>query len=272
MNYQNVYNLIIEKRIKEPASKQGYFETHHIIPRSLGGTDNKDNLVELTAREHFLCHWLLVNIHKDNIGNYKKMIYAFNLMCTSSGNQNRYFSKNYEIARKLYSENHPCKNDDVKKKISDSLKEYNKNNKKPSNLVTRTCECGCGETFEVKPYIKKRFVGRHALRVRDTTKMKETLKATLNNMSDEEKQNRIKNSLMKDIKKRGEQISKGKKGISTKQKYLDEIKYGTMVEEEFNDYIKDRTNVVITRMINRRNNYINNITKNKKYYEEILGE
>ena len=36
-----------------------YAESHHIIPKSLGGSDDQINLVDLTAREHFICHWLL---------------------------------------------------------------------------------------------------------------------------------------------------------------------------------------------------------------------
>ncbi len=39
-----------------------YTERHHIIPRSLGGSNNKTNLVDLTAREHFVCHWLLTKM------------------------------------------------------------------------------------------------------------------------------------------------------------------------------------------------------------------
>lgn len=38
---------------------EGYVEKHHIVPRSAGGTDDPSNLVYLTAREHFLAHWLL---------------------------------------------------------------------------------------------------------------------------------------------------------------------------------------------------------------------
>ena len=38
---------------------ESYTESHHIKPRSLGGDDSLDNLVQLTAREHFICHWLL---------------------------------------------------------------------------------------------------------------------------------------------------------------------------------------------------------------------
>jgi hypothetical protein len=40
----------------------GYTETHHILPKSLGGTNDSDNLVALTAREHFVCHLLLTKM------------------------------------------------------------------------------------------------------------------------------------------------------------------------------------------------------------------
>lgn len=36
-----------------------YTESHHIIPKSLGGDNSSNNLVNLTAREHFICHLLL---------------------------------------------------------------------------------------------------------------------------------------------------------------------------------------------------------------------
>jgi DNA-binding CsgD family transcriptional regulator len=39
-----------------------YTESHHIIPKCLGGTNSNDNLVRLTAREHFMCHRLLVKM------------------------------------------------------------------------------------------------------------------------------------------------------------------------------------------------------------------
>jgi hypothetical protein len=239
----------------------------------LGGSDKKDNLVELTAREHFICHWLLVKIHENVIVYHSKMIYAFNIMCSSSENQNRYYSRNYEIARKLFVENHPCKNEIVKNKISNSLKSYYSKNKNPNkNMVTRFCECGCGESFYVKSYNPKRFVGRHALRVRDTTKMREKLSLTLKNMSDDDKKKRLENSLMKNRDGVGDKISASKQGISTNQKFLDEIRYGEMNDAEFELYIKDRTNIVKNRMINRRHSYNNNISEDKNYYKKIRGE
>jgi len=59
-NFLEEYYEIIENAKKN--KYDGYTEKHHIIPRSLGGDDNKDNLVDLTAEEHYLCHYLLTEI------------------------------------------------------------------------------------------------------------------------------------------------------------------------------------------------------------------
>jgi hypothetical protein len=45
-----------------------YFERHHIVPRCLGGTDDSENLVKLTAEEHYVAHQLLVKIYPGHIG------------------------------------------------------------------------------------------------------------------------------------------------------------------------------------------------------------
>jgi hypothetical protein len=37
----------------------GYCEKHHILPRSLGGSDDASNLILLTSRQHYLAHWML---------------------------------------------------------------------------------------------------------------------------------------------------------------------------------------------------------------------
>jgi hypothetical protein len=41
---------------------ESYIEKHHIIPRSMGGDNSSDNIVVLTAREHFICHLLLTKM------------------------------------------------------------------------------------------------------------------------------------------------------------------------------------------------------------------
>lgn len=69
--YYKWYNTIIERSHSRVLDKSVYIERHHIIPRSLGGTDDITNIAKLTAREHFICHWLLIKIHKDGLANYK---------------------------------------------------------------------------------------------------------------------------------------------------------------------------------------------------------
>ena len=87
------YNII--NRAKSRAI-DGYTETHHIIPRSLGGNNNIDNLVKLTAREHFICHLLLPKMTTG--ANYQKMLYAY----TAMSGRNLYNAKKYEFYRKEY--------------------------------------------------------------------------------------------------------------------------------------------------------------------------
>jgi len=101
--YLNWYNSIINNAIYQKRYKgKIYYENHHITPKSFGGTNDSNNLVLLTAREHYLCHYLLT---KFTTKNYKrKMIFAFNFMNVSSSNQKRYFnSKLYELNKIKYS-------------------------------------------------------------------------------------------------------------------------------------------------------------------------
>lgn len=71
---------------------ESYTETHHIIPESLGGDDSTQNLTELTAREHFICHWLLTKIYKDGDAHWK-MLNALRIMRAENKNQTRYSTK-----------------------------------------------------------------------------------------------------------------------------------------------------------------------------------
>ncbi len=105
MNYQRIYNEIIDfARLHHglTKNKQQEFERHHIIPKSFGGSNDLENLVDLTPRQHFICHWLLTKIC---IGEHKaKMIYAFWRMSQKNGTTKHVpTSRQYEIARKLQS-------------------------------------------------------------------------------------------------------------------------------------------------------------------------
>jgi hypothetical protein len=67
MNYQRIYNKIIANAKLRNSAKSGSLivETHHIIPRHCGGNNLKENKVNLTLREHFVCHVLLTKIYKE---------------------------------------------------------------------------------------------------------------------------------------------------------------------------------------------------------------
>ena len=82
----------------------GYTEKHHIIPRSLGGSNLKDNLVSLTPKEHYIAHLLLSKMFE---GTEKdKMYYAFHMMLVKSKDNQRYkpTSRFYDRARQLVGE------------------------------------------------------------------------------------------------------------------------------------------------------------------------
>jgi len=74
MNYKLHYDKLIERA--KDRQLDCYTESHHIIPRSINGTNDKDNLVNLTAREHFIAHILLVKIYPKEYG----LIKAVNMM------------------------------------------------------------------------------------------------------------------------------------------------------------------------------------------------
>ncbi len=99
MNYKRVYDNLIESRQNLNRSKKDeYYETHHIIPRSLGGSNDKSNLINLTSKEHFLAHWLLYKMHSGQ--DKSKMAYALFMMCSNNPNQKRVIAgRQYEIAK-----------------------------------------------------------------------------------------------------------------------------------------------------------------------------
>lgn len=95
MNYQNIYESLIAKRQKNPAT--GYTERHHILPKSLGGSDDPSNLVVLTGREHWVAHLLLYKIHRNS-----QMLFACNMMamkCEERGIAYIKSSRLYEAIR-----------------------------------------------------------------------------------------------------------------------------------------------------------------------------
>lgn len=144
----------------------GLFEIHHIIPKSLGGLNDPNNLVKLTYRQHFICHRLLT---KMTTGKDKsKMEYAMWRMVNTkhyiinsklyshlrekhskfvsvqkTGIKRKSFSN---VTRKKMSESHKGElnyrfnnphSDESKKKMSENRKGKTDNNKNPAYIHTK---------------------------------------------------------------------------------------------------------------------------------------
>lgn len=104
MNYQKIYDALVQKRKENPLNKKiQYCESHHIIPRSLGGTDELDNIVNFTAREHYVAHKILVKAYLQKYGkeseHYKKMVAALFFMTTSQRWNGKITSRMYDTIR-----------------------------------------------------------------------------------------------------------------------------------------------------------------------------
>lgn len=150
--YKKIYFSIIENsknRLEEPET----VEKHHVIPKCFGGTNDIDNIVSLTPREHYICHVLLT---KFTDGDYKrKMCYALSSFNRNNQHQKRNLtSRQFENIRKIVSDgmkgdNNPMRihnidmsgaknpfygkahSNETKKIISEKIREWAKHNVNP---------------------------------------------------------------------------------------------------------------------------------------------
>ena len=94
--YKSLYFRILENH---NPGKEDHTEIHHIIPKSLGGSDSKENLKRISTRVHYICHYLLT---KFTSGQAKRsMILAFNMMNTGHNGKRYFNSRLYQQNRKL---------------------------------------------------------------------------------------------------------------------------------------------------------------------------
>lgn len=114
INYKLKYHQFIDSRRQRPLTKEKGYEIHHILPRSLGGTNHKENLVKLTLKEHHTAHKYLAKMYegKDRL----KMEIALGVM-----------KHDREIARKTSLE--LWQDPEYQKKQSLSHKAYYQDNK-----------------------------------------------------------------------------------------------------------------------------------------------
>lgn len=100
MNYGRIYSQIMNNARDRHLGADTYTEKHHVLPRCMGGDDSGENIVVLTAREHFLAHWLLVKIHPD----VWKLYFAFFQMTKKHSHDRIVSSRQFETARRALSD------------------------------------------------------------------------------------------------------------------------------------------------------------------------
>lgn len=167
--YTRWYNSVITHRVTNPCMEK-ITEKHHIIPKSFGGSNHKDNLVVLSIREHIFCHKLLPKMvilpsHKS------KMLYALYRVYHGNDNQRKLSSKFTASLVYAIKENHrkECSDrmtnrivsDSTRKKLSNShlgkqLSQEHKNNLSKAKMgISSPKPAGFGET------ISRALVGKH---------------------------------------------------------------------------------------------------------------
>lgn len=130
MTYEGFIRYILDTRGRFVDDYDGYKERHHIVMRSLGGSDDSDNLIDLIGSEHYEAHRLLALENPD----CREAQLAWWMMCRRKdidGKEYEVSAEDWLEARSRWSklrsgEGHPMygkhQTDDAKARISESLK------------------------------------------------------------------------------------------------------------------------------------------------------
>lgn len=155
MDYKKIYNQLMSRARLQHID--GYCEVHHIVPRAEGGSDDKSNLVKLTARQHYIAHLLLAKIYDDYV-----MLCAVIMMRHM---KNKYTKREFRFNSRLYEKlkversrrmstimkGHPV-NERTRRAVSETMKRVNKG-RKPWNYRKHISE-------EVKWKLKQANLGK----------------------------------------------------------------------------------------------------------------
>jgi hypothetical protein len=144
MNYKNIHDLIIDRAKNRNITI--YTEKHHIIPKCLGGLNTDDNIVRLTAKEHFLIHKLLCEIYPDN----NKLHYALWRMMNP---QSKRHERSYNISSTEYARRREIQREEIRK-----LGLSNKGKKQTADSVAKRIISNTGKkrTSETIEKLKQR--------------------------------------------------------------------------------------------------------------------
>ena len=125
MDYQAIYRKLMDRAKSRDIG--GYTENHHILPKCLGGTNDKENIAVLTAREHYVAHQLLVKMHPAIRG---LSFAAF--MMAQKNLIGKHASRHYEWVKKRFIENH-SKGQKGKKRSAHAMRGFDASRKLPKS-------------------------------------------------------------------------------------------------------------------------------------------
>ena len=245
--YLEIHNRLIEKAKSENRAKTSdiYYECHHIIPKHMNGSNDEDNLVLLTFREHVITHFLLWKIYAK-----PQDLLAYKMRSGQKEEAQRLRSKLGVFANRnggkgftnFSNEKNPMKNPDtVKQSIETKLKKYGR--KSIFSLEHYENICKANKLIAMDPISKeKRLKSRSE---------------TINNMSPEERKLKFSRS--------GE--SNG--NFNQIRGYYEVINpEGNMITYESQEHIMKELNVSQSFLVRNRNKgKLNNQSKNPTFHK-----
>ena len=152
-------------------ARAGYVESHHILPRCLGGSDNKENLVDLYPEEHYLAHLLLCKIYPNN----QKLLYAAMNMTTGSmvynGKRN---NKVYGWLRRQYAESMSGDNNPARRNpnLQKEAAKKRVGQKRTVETKARMSAAQKGRTFSEETKLKMAEAAKNRLPISEETRTK----------------------------------------------------------------------------------------------------
>jgi hypothetical protein len=152
--YTRWYYQLMDRARSRNLPTGSYIEKHHIIPRCLGGNDSLENLAKLTAREHFIAHWLLTKMTTDDI--QKKLAYACKrMMHSKNANQTR-----YKVSSRIY--------ENLKKQLNITLKNRKFSNEWLTKLKQSAQKRAANESAAAKETRRKTLISANKSRKGET--------------------------------------------------------------------------------------------------------